>query len=226
MYTQIEGDFWKEKLNLLQKQNMRLTKKDGTLSDIERKVSELKNEFPSMEVSIQKGENFLLWTISPSADFKIRVYHQNHGQSKITFQDRTETKIADARFPNELFGLIAHFLRHFDSYRAELEQKKIHSLKYQKQQEIAYYTACALLSEKFDWSGSTSGNGSTNGSGSASGSGSLRGSGSTRGKTCDVTWSLKKLPKDFSLTVTRDHDSRIFTLTLKNFINEIENLQF
>lgn len=202
MYTQIEGDFWKEKLNLLQKQNMRLTKKDGTLSEIEGKVSELKKEFPSMEVSIQKGENFLLWTISPSADFKIRVYHQNHGQSKITFQDRTETKIADARFPNELFGLIAHFLRHFDSYRAELEQKKIHSLKYQKQQEIAYYTACALLSEKFD------------------------GSGSTRGKTCDVTWSLKKLQKDFSLTVTRDHDSRIFTLTLENFINEIENLQF
>ena len=220
MYTQIEGDFWKEKLNLLQKQNMRLTKKDGTLSEIEGKVSELKNEFPSMEVSIQKGENFLLWTISPSADFKIRVYHQNHGQSKITFQDRTETKIADARFPNELFGLIAHFLRHFDTYRAELEQKKIHSLKYQKQQEIAYYTACALLSEKFDWSGSARGNGSANRSGSACESGS------TRGKTCDVTWSLKKLQKDFSLTVTRDHDSRIFTLTLENFINEIENLQF
>lgn len=214
MYTQIEGDFWKEKLNLLQKQNMRLTKKDGTLSEIEGKVSELKNEFPSMEVSIQKGENFLLWTISPSADFKIRVYHQNHGQSKITFQDRTETKIADARFPNELFGLIAHFLRHFDSYRAELEQKKIHSLKYQKQQEIAYYTACALLSEKFDWSGS------------ARGSGSASGNGSACGKTCDMTWSLKKLQKDFSLTVTRDHDSRIFTLTLENFINEIENLQF
>ena len=245
MYTEEEGDFWKEKLNLMRIQNLRLSSKaaenleekrlvktetgeatekaekkrlsesqesqkarndvpatgvPGTSIGAEEKLREIQERFPSMECQIEKTDSSFSWEISPSPSLKIRGYHQKCGEiiassAKISIlgkNDRAWEKIADARFPNDPFILISHFLSHFETYQEELEEIKKNTLKYQKKQEIAYRTITALLSEKYEKS--------------------------------SLVWTLIKNKKDFTLCLTEKGQKRNISLTLENFMTEIDAL--
>ena len=245
MYTEEEGDFWKEKLNLMRMQNLRLSSKaaenleekrlvktetgegaekaekkrltecqesQNARNDVpatavpracigaEEKFREIQERFSSMECQIEKTDSSFSWEISPSPSLKIRGYHQKCGEiiassAKISIMGKTDTvweKIADARFPNDPFILIAHFLSHFETYQTELEENKKNALKYQKKQEIAYRTITALLSEKYEKS--------------------------------SLVWTLIKNKKDFTLCLTENGQKRNISLTLENFMTEIDSL--
>ncbi len=248
MYTEEEGDFWKEKLNLMRIQNLRLSSKTaenleekrlvktetgeavekaeknrltesqesqesqnarndvpatgvpGASIGAEEKLREIQERFSSMECQIEKTDSSFTWEISPSPTLKIRGYHQKCGEiiassAKISIlgkSDRAWEKIADARFPNDPFILISHFLSHFETYQMELEEIKKNTLKYQKKQEIAYRTITVLLSEKYEKS--------------------------------SIVWSLIKNKKDFTLCLTEKGQKRNISLTLENFMTEIDAL--
>ncbi|MCR5401245.1 MAG: hypothetical protein K6E78_06570 [Treponema sp.] len=211
MYTEEESDFWKEKLNLMRIQNLRLSSKAAEnleekrlvkteTGEAEEKLREIQEGFSSMECQIEKTDSSFSWEISPSPSLKIRGYHQKCGEiiassAKISIlgkTDRTWEKIADARFPNDPFILISHFLSHFETYQVELEEIKKNTLKYQKKQEIAYRTITALLSEKYEKS--------------------------------SLVWSLIKNKKDFTLCLTEKDQKRNISLTLENFMTEIDAL--
>ncbi len=229
MYTQIEGDFWKEKLTLLQLQNMRLKKnedcssarenessgkekcssvpengssgsenssKDETpLSRAEKSFKKLSVLFPDYESSLSVTETTLTYEIKPSENLKIRVF-QSTG-AKITFlapsEKGTFEKIADAKFPNETFFLLKHFLSHFSQYSQELEEKILFEQKYQKKQAIAFHTINAVLAQKFEASR-------------------------------EVVWFLEKKERGFLLTVEKKGDKRSYPLSLENFLKEIDEL--
>ena len=74
MYTEEEGDFWKEKLNLMRIQNMRLSAKNEDKT-LEEKIDELAGAFSSLKLEVQKTEGSLSWEIEISPSLKLRSFH-------------------------------------------------------------------------------------------------------------------------------------------------------
>ena len=180
MYTEEEGDFWKEKLNLMRIQNMRLSAKNedktleekidelsGAFSSLKLEVQKTEGSL-SWEIEISPSLKLRSFhTRNPEYDEAAEStgsQSENDGSAvstpkycispaKISILGKTDTgfeKVADAKFPNDPFILITHFLNHFEGYRKELEEIKSSALKFRKKQEIAYRTIHALLSEKYE----------------------------------------------------------------------------
>lgn len=150
MYTQAEGDFWKEKLILMQRQSLRLNPVTLNLSDAEKNIENIKKLFPQMEISENTSSSYISADFQASKKLKIRLYIQN--QIKITFLEEGISnweKIADAKFLNDPFPLLIHFLNHIKQYEEELKNLLGKQKIIEKKQKIAAEFIKASLKKKF-----------------------------------------------------------------------------
>ena len=195
MYTQTEGDFWKEKLVLMQRQNMRLSGGTLNLSDASKKITELKIAFPKLETTDSSTENYISCDFTVFSTLKVRLFIQN--QTKITFLGKTTSgweKLCDAKFPNDPFPLLAHFFSHRAQYEEELKNVLQNQRRFEKQQKITGEMIKALLKRSLDGKG--------------------------------LLWHLEPKESDFSLIIEENHEKKEFTISFKNFSNDIKKLPF
>ena len=129
MFEQKKNDFWKEKLVLMQRQNIRTGNPLQDIASVLHKIELICLAWPGMKSQVENSASSVSWELFVSEDFHIRAFFQR--QTKLSFLGRTKTgceKIADAKLANDPFPVIEHFLRHFDEYQAEvyrLEQKEL-----------------------------------------------------------------------------------------------------
>lgn len=157
MFDDIESDFWKEQISVMQKNN--LMRKDFDriyMSDCAEKFEEFKRLHPEISIETTCSANHCVLEFFVTQDVKLRLFVQN--QTKISFLQRSDgdlIKIADAKFPNNPFKEIVDFLSHRNEIKKHLLDLKEDMKIIQKRQNFATFFIEAYLDkklgEKFQW---------------------------------------------------------------------------
>ena len=150
MFDDIESDFWKEQISVMQKNN--LLRKDSEklyMSDCENKFEEFKLLHPELVIETTCSANHCSLEFFVTQDVKLRLFVQN--QIKISFLQRSDgdlIKIADAKFPNNPFIEIENFLSRKMDVNKQLLKIKENSQIIQKRQNFAAFFIEAYLEKK------------------------------------------------------------------------------
>lgn len=150
MFDDIESDFWKEQISVMQKNN--LLRKDSEklyMSDCENKFEEFKLLHPELVIETTCSANYCSLEFFVTQDVKLRLFVQN--QIKISFLQRSDgdlIKIADAKFPNNPFIEIEIFLSRKMDVNKQLLKIKENSQIIQKRQNFAAFFIEAYLEKK------------------------------------------------------------------------------
>ena len=150
MFDDIESDFWKEQISVMQKNN--LLRKDSEklyMSDCENKFEEFKLLHPELVIETTCSANHCSLEFFVTQDVKLRLFVQN--QIKISFLQRSDgdlIKIADAKFPNNPFIEIEKFLSRKMDVNKQLLKIKENSQIIQKRQNFAAFFIEAYLEKK------------------------------------------------------------------------------
>lgn len=150
MFDDIESDFWKEQISVMQKNN--LLRKDSEkiyMSDCENKFEEFKLLHPEIVIETTCSANHCSLEFFVTQDVKLRLFVQN--QIKISFLQRSDgdlIKIADAKFPNNPFIEIEKFLSRKMDVNKQLLKIKENSQIIQKRQNFAAFFIEAYLEKK------------------------------------------------------------------------------
>lgn len=150
MFDDIESDFWKEQISVMQKNN--LLRKDSEklyMSDCENKFEEFKLLHPELVIETTCSANHCSLEFFVTQDVKLRLFVQN--QIKISFLQRSDgdlIKIADAKFPNNPFIEIEIFLSRKMDVNKQLLKIKENSQIIQKRQNFAAFFIEAYLEKK------------------------------------------------------------------------------
>ena len=150
MFDDIESDFWKEQISVMQKNN--LLRKDSEklyMSDCENKFEEFKLLHPEIVIETTCSANYCSLEFFVTQDVKLRLFVQN--QIKISFLQRSDgdlIKIADAKFPNNPFIEIEKFLSRKMDVNKQLLKIKENSQIIQKRQNFAAFFIEAYLEKK------------------------------------------------------------------------------
>lgn len=150
MFDDIESDFWKEQISIMQKNN--LLRKDSEklyMSDCENKFEEFKLLHPELVIETTCSANYCSLEFFVTQDVKLRLFVQN--QIKISFLQRSDgdlIKIADAKFPNNPFIEIEIFLSRKMDVNKQLLKIKENSQIIQKRQNFAAFFIEAYLEKK------------------------------------------------------------------------------
>lgn len=150
MFDDIESDFWKEQISVMQKNN--LLRKDSEklyMFDCENKFEEFKLLHPELVIETTCSANHCSLEFFVTQDVKLRLFVQN--QIKISFLQRSDgdlIKIADAKFPNNPFIEIEIFLSRKMDVNKQLLKIKENSQIIQKRQNFAAFFIEAYLEKK------------------------------------------------------------------------------
>ena len=150
MFDDIESDFWKEQISVMQKNN--LLRKDSEklyMFDCENKFEEFKLLHPEIVIETTCSANYCSLEFFVTQDVKLRLFVQN--QIKISFLQRSDgdlIKIADAKFPNNPFIEIEKFLSRKMDVNKQLLKIKENSQIIQKRQNFAAFFIEAYLEKK------------------------------------------------------------------------------
>lgn len=150
MFDDIESDFWKEQISVMQKNN--LLRKDSEkfyMFDCENKFEEFKLLHPELVIETTCSANHCSLEFFVTQDVKLRLFVQN--QIKISFLQRSDgdlIKIADAKFPNNPFIEIEKFLSRKMDVNKQLLKIKENSQIIQKRQNFAAFFIEAYLEKK------------------------------------------------------------------------------
>ena len=150
MFDDIESDFWKEQISVMQKNNLlRKVSEKLYMSDCENKFEEFKLLHPELVIETTCSANHCSLEFFVTQDVKLRLFVQN--QIKISFLERSEgdlIKIADAKFPNNPFIEIEKFLSRKMDVNKQLLKIKENSQIIQKRQNFAAFFIEAYLEKK------------------------------------------------------------------------------
>lgn len=197
--TQIEGNFWKEKLNLLHNENL-LTSKNSQNSlefeKIDENLTEFKNTFPQYKTDSQLTESSFSMEILFSEKFLLRLFIQNHGQKKISFFQKIDDafeKNSDAKFMGNPFIDLKHFAENFPSYQNELQAYTQENLKANKKLILTMQIIKALLNAKF--------------------------------RGTQITWKIEIEENNYKLTLKNGNTEKTHYLTVSDFKQQIAELE-
>ena len=144
------NDFWKEKIILIQRQNLLLGKPVENILDAQEKISRLENKFPACRFETEKTENSLSVSVNISSYFQVRLFIQR--QTKLSFFEKSSSgfeKIADAKLPSEPFSQLEHFIQHFPEYEVEFSRLSEKCAVQEKKMKIAKEFLKAILEKKY-----------------------------------------------------------------------------
>ena len=144
------SDFWKEKIVLIQRQNLLLGKPVENILEAQKKIACLEQKFPACRFETEKTENSLSVLVNVSSYFQVRLFIQK--QTKLSFFEKSSSgfeKIADAKLPSEPFSQLEHFIQHFPEYEVEFSRLSEKCALQDKKMKIAGEFLKAILGKKY-----------------------------------------------------------------------------
>lgn len=148
--TDIESDFWKDKLvHMTHKNMMRMNAEKLCLADCKKEYVLFAERHPEIKTEITDASGYSTWEAFVTPEIKLRIFVQN--QVKVTILQKSKNdliKLADAKFPNNPFPEVDEFLAHISSYEQELKADFKTAERFTRQQKLACEFIKAYLNKK------------------------------------------------------------------------------
>lgn len=158
MFDDNESDFWKSKINELQRSNMtRVGAERLELPQVPVKIKEFEAAHPDLSAKAADNGTYITWEISITQTVKMRIFFQS--QIKLSLMQVNAgdaVKICDVKCFYNPFPEIEAFVQKIPDFKKELENIITAGLQLSKKQKIAgefikAYLLAKIPADKYFW---------------------------------------------------------------------------
>lgn len=158
MFDDKESDFWKSKINEIQRSNMTRSGAERLdFSQVSQKIRDFESVHPNLGAKVTDNGSYITWEIPVTSTVKLRIFFQS--QIKLSLMETASgdpVKICDAKCFYDPFPEIETFVSRIPELKIELNELLKTSLQLSKKQKVAgefikAYLQLKIPSDKFLW---------------------------------------------------------------------------